>query len=216
MKERIEALVNPKMLEWARKSIRFDIFGAAKKIGTKPERLKEWESGAKKPTINQAIKMAEVYKSGLISHERRVEIFCNHAAGSVLIPKEYLEAHEVVRNHGRKPEWDQKEIEKLSSDFSTSNEAVVRRLLINGLTTKKFYERKRKEYIDKWDEGKRKKKEEKEDFRIRYHRVVLHRIGKPFTRAVFRVYHDHVITLSDVSDYIGEKVTHFKDLESEA
>ncbi|MGD2086246.1 MAG: XRE family transcriptional regulator [Candidatus Aminicenantes bacterium] len=399
MKERIEALVNPKMLEWARKGIGYDIFGAAKKIGIKPERLTDWENGVKKPTIKQAIRMAEVYKrplsvfylneppkdfsiamrdfrrihdslpgtfspgliwekrqaemrrnimielaedetegvfpylnaidinqspekaakpirkllqidwetqkkwdsvgkafngwkeaieslnvlvfhtryqgitfepeeargfsisnsrypvivinhkdskagsiftlmhefihlllneggvcdclefySGSISHERRIEIFCNHVAGSVLIPGEYLMAHQVVKDHGRSPEWDQKEIKKLSSDFYTSDEAVVRRLLINGLTTKKFYEQKRQEYIDRWNEIKRKKKKEmeEEDFRIPYHRLVLYRIGKPFARTVFRAYHDRVITLSDVSDYIGEKVKHFKDLESAA
>lgn len=65
MKERIDALVNPKMLGWARKSIGYDIFAAAKKIGIKPERLTDWENGVKKPTIKQAIKMAEVYKRPL-------------------------------------------------------------------------------------------------------------------------------------------------------
>lgn len=395
MKERIEALVNPKMLEWARKSIGYDIFGAAKKIGIKKPRLLDWENGVKKPTVKQAIKMAEVYKrplsafylneppkdftiamrdfrrihdrlpgtfspgliwekrqaemrrnimielaedeteglfrylnvidinqspgsvskrirelleidwetqkkwhsigkafngwkeaierfnvlvfftrpqgvtfepeeargfsisnsrypaivinhkdskagriftlmhefvhlllneggvcdcqefySGSMSNERRIEIFCNHVAGSVLIPGEYLKAHQVVREHGRNPEWNQKEIEKLSGDFSTSEEVVVRRLLINGLTNQKFYERKRQEYIDRWGEMNRKKREEPEDIRIPYHRRVLYRIGKPFARTVFRAYHDRLITLSDVSDYIGEKVTHFKNLES--
>ena len=62
---RIEALVKPHMLKWIREKSGFDLFSAAKRIGIKPERLKEWEEGSRKPTIKQAIKMAEIYKRPL-------------------------------------------------------------------------------------------------------------------------------------------------------
>jgi Zn-dependent peptidase ImmA (M78 family)/DNA-binding XRE family transcriptional regulator len=64
---RQDAFVNPALLVWARKSINMGMDDAAEKIGTKPERLADWESGYSKPTINQARKMAQVYKRPLAS-----------------------------------------------------------------------------------------------------------------------------------------------------
>lgn len=58
---RQEANVNSDVLVWARESINLDIDDAAKKINVKVERLRGWEAGDIRPTINQARKMAEVY-----------------------------------------------------------------------------------------------------------------------------------------------------------
>lgn len=65
MTERVDALVEPSLLLWARTSIGFDILAAAKKIGISPERLMEWEAGQSKPTIKQLITIANVYKRPL-------------------------------------------------------------------------------------------------------------------------------------------------------
>ncbi len=56
-----EALVNPDLLVWARESINMDPEEAADRIGVKVERLLQWESGERRPTVNQARKMSEVY-----------------------------------------------------------------------------------------------------------------------------------------------------------
>lgn len=64
---RQEALVNPKLLIWARESINMDIEEAARKIHVKSERLRDWESGEKRPTIRQARDMARVYRRPLAS-----------------------------------------------------------------------------------------------------------------------------------------------------
>ena len=61
MAKRIEALVNPQMLIWARQKSGYDLVGAAKRVGVPPERLQAWEKGELRPTINQAIKLSEVY-----------------------------------------------------------------------------------------------------------------------------------------------------------
>jgi len=65
MSKSIEALIKPKMLEWARRKIGFDLNGAAKRIGVAVEKLQSWENGGEHPTIKQAIKIAEVYKRPL-------------------------------------------------------------------------------------------------------------------------------------------------------
>ena len=58
----VEAIVKPELLIWARTSAGYDVQAAAKKISVKAEKLMEWESGTKKPTIIQLRKIANVYK----------------------------------------------------------------------------------------------------------------------------------------------------------
>jgi Zn-dependent peptidase ImmA (M78 family)/DNA-binding XRE family transcriptional regulator len=389
---RIEALVKPHILKWIRDKSGFDLFSAAKRIGIKPERLKEWEEGSRKPSIKQAIKMAEIYKRPLslfylneppkdfqvamkdfrtlppglpgtyspalllehriavsrrnlvmdllgesnssdfpflgtvslendpeqvgqdirkilnidrqiqkkwkyksealnwwresienlnvlvfhtnyqgntveleeargfsiseprfpvivlnskdsnsgriftLLHElvhlmlneggvcdcrehtvggqmRQVEMFCNHSAGAVMVPFDALMKHEVViehRAHGKRFRWEDGEIEVLSSDFSVSNEALLRRLLIFGLTSERFYQSKRKEYLERWEMLK---KEGQKKGHPPHYRMKLRQLGKPFARTVFTAYYDRKITLSDVMDYIGVKTSVLKKME---
>ncbi len=61
MGRRIEALVNPEMLVWARRRSHFDVIGAARRVGVKPERLQAWEEGKARPTVKQAMKLAQIY-----------------------------------------------------------------------------------------------------------------------------------------------------------
>lgn len=59
------AIVNPLLLVWARTAGRFQTGDAAKKLGVSEDRLLDWESGARSPSIAQLRKMAEVYKRPL-------------------------------------------------------------------------------------------------------------------------------------------------------
>jgi len=56
------ASITPKVLKWARESARMSLETAASKIQVSPARLKEWEEGENKPTINQAQTLAKAYK----------------------------------------------------------------------------------------------------------------------------------------------------------
>jgi DNA-binding transcriptional regulator YiaG len=49
----LEGLINPDMLAWARTQSRMDLDTAAAKVHQTPERVAEWESGARFPTLNQ-------------------------------------------------------------------------------------------------------------------------------------------------------------------
>jgi len=59
------ANINPDILTWARQTIGLDIEKSAKKIAVKKELLEQWESGEKRPTINQLRKAANAYKRSL-------------------------------------------------------------------------------------------------------------------------------------------------------
>ncbi len=57
----VRAPVEPAVLVWARKSIGYDVPDAAARLAIKPERLTEFESGARQPSLPQLRKMAKVY-----------------------------------------------------------------------------------------------------------------------------------------------------------
>lgn len=59
---RIEALANPALLQWARRSAGWELVAAATKLGIRPDQLEAWEIGTKRPTFNQLRKMASAYK----------------------------------------------------------------------------------------------------------------------------------------------------------
>ena len=65
MNNRIEALVEPAMLRWSRRSAGYDIQNAAKKAQVRPEALGAWEQGDGHPSISQLRKLANVYKRPL-------------------------------------------------------------------------------------------------------------------------------------------------------
>lgn len=59
------ALINPELLVWAREKIGYSIDEAARKLRVSKERLSTWESGAARPTVNQARKAAGIYRRPL-------------------------------------------------------------------------------------------------------------------------------------------------------
>ena len=65
MKPRIEAIVKPELLIWARDSAGFSIEEAAKKVPVTSDRLEKWEKGELNPTINQLRKLGGIYKRPL-------------------------------------------------------------------------------------------------------------------------------------------------------
>ncbi len=58
----LDGLLNPAMLVWSREQSHMDIATAAKRAGQTEERLAEWESGARVPTLNQLRTLANAYK----------------------------------------------------------------------------------------------------------------------------------------------------------
>lgn len=65
MSRSVDALVEPRMLVWARKRLGLEPSIAAHKINVTEAKLAEWESGISRPTIVQAINLAELYHTPL-------------------------------------------------------------------------------------------------------------------------------------------------------
>ena len=58
----VPALVNPSVLDWARKESGYASETVAKRLNVKPERLLAWERGNLKPTVRQAQNLAKFYR----------------------------------------------------------------------------------------------------------------------------------------------------------
>lgn len=62
---RVEALVTPSVIRWARETSGLSIEKAAKKLRRPVEDVEAWESGLNRPSISQARKASEIYKRPL-------------------------------------------------------------------------------------------------------------------------------------------------------
>lgn len=61
MAKSIPALVNPKLLAWAREQAGFSVQEVSLKVKRDVEELRAWEQGEQQPTLRQAEKLAKVY-----------------------------------------------------------------------------------------------------------------------------------------------------------
>jgi Zn-dependent peptidase ImmA (M78 family)/DNA-binding XRE family transcriptional regulator len=140
--------------------------------------------------------------------EQRLEVFCNAVAASCLIPRDALLGHAIVKQHTPGPVWTDTEIENLARFFSISREALLRRLLTFGLTNRKFYELKRKEYKEQY------KNLPKPSGIVTPPVDALSLLGRPFVGLVLANLDSGRITTSDAADYLGLRLKHLPALVS--
>lgn len=138
--------------------------------------------------------------------EQRLEVFSNAAAAACLIPKAALLQHRIVAEHPRSPLWQDAEIDQLARFFSTSREALLRRLMTLGLTTSKFYEQKRSEYLEQY------RSRAVEPGFVTPPTNALSLLGRPFVRLVLNSLDSGQITTSDAADYLGVRLKHLPAL----
>ena len=139
------------------------------------------------------------------TREQRTEIFCNHVAGAVLVPKSRFLAEQSVRRH-KGYSWKDEELELVARNFSVSREVILRRALILGLTDEEFYSLKREQLLREYEV-----RTKGEGF-IPPHTDVLSLSGKPFVKLVLNSYYSDKITASDVSEYLGFKLQHLEKI----
>jgi len=149
----------------------------------------------------------------LSSPEKRTEVFCNQFAASLLVPIDVFTAHPSVNIAQHSFDWSDQELKSLSRDFSVSTEVILRRLLTIGRTSPSFYQAKRSDFL----EGARqyRKSLQSDKGGPPWHRRVIASNGRRFTRMVLNAYDEEAITGSDVSEYLGTKLTHLPAIEHE-
>ncbi len=140
---------------------------------------------------------------------QKIEVFCNHIAGAILIPMESLSNEKIILEKKGYAEWEEEEIYHLATRYKVSREVALRRLLVGGWITNDFYRRKKEEYEKTFE------KTSKQEGYPPYYRKVIYGAGHHFIRLILNSYYQEKITSSDVSDFLGMKLKHLPKIESE-
>ena len=132
-------------------------------------------------------------------------------AGATLMPREALLSEPAVRYQGGPESWEDDQIKSLSDRYGVSREAMLRRLLVLGRTTERFYRAKRDQYQREYEEwfGNR-----EPGFAPPY-RTAISSAGPVFVQIVLANYHQENITASDVADFLDVKLKHLARIEAE-
>ncbi|MHA1784476.1 MAG: ImmA/IrrE family metallo-endopeptidase [Candidatus Helarchaeota archaeon] len=141
------------------------------------------------------------------NNHSKVETFCNAVAGAVLVPNNILINTETVKEHKTGEIWSSDELISLKKYFWVSQEVILRRLLKNNMTTKKFYQKMR----NYW--SKLTKKESTGGIEKQYNKV-LRINSRSFIEIVLNAMYDKQINLVDVSYYLDMSLKHLNDLET--
>lgn len=142
----------------------------------------------------------------------RLEVFCNHVAGSALVPMDSLvTSSQVIENRrlGADGIWPDTALTHLARTFGTSTEVVLRRLVIAGEASTDFYvawraQQQRVQSSLNEDSGP-----------VEYFRRVLNHNGRLFTRLVLDAYQREIITGTELSRMLGTKLSHLPKIENE-
>jgi Zn-dependent peptidase ImmA (M78 family) len=117
----------------------------------------------------------------------------------------------LVRAQERPDTWEDPVIKALADRFGASREAVLRRLLLLGKTTERFYRRKRDQF-----------RREHEDWVAQRkpgfappHRSAVSSAGPVYTQIILANYYQENITASDVADFLDVKLKHLPKIEAE-
>lgn len=153
----------------------------------------------------------------LAQDEQMVEVFCNHVAGAVLVPKDVFLAEDVVRQPQKVDSINDLQIKSLATRYRVSREVILRRLLQFGQISSNFYKNKKSLYEE---EVKKRAKEESlrlaradKHFFMPVYIKALSSNGRNYTNLILTSYYQDKITLSDVSDYLGVKLKHLPKIE---
>ena len=144
--------------------------------------------------------------------DERVEVFCNHVAGALLVPSHALLSDPRIAAGGTgRRDWPDNTIRAVAEAFTVSREVILRRLLILGRTTDAFYERRREEYQAQYAAlaaQARERAQTREGGHPPVYRTIVRDNGRHYTRLILEAYESKQITAADVSDYLGVRLKH--------
>ncbi len=148
-----------------------------------------------------------------------VEIFCNQVAAAALMPLDAFRAEPALQVSPPDRRWSEETIGSLSEKYSTSREAIVRRLHSVGLADWDFLQDKEAEYraaFTAYREGlKRKRQEGERSGGPSYYRMKVRDLGRGFIESALDAYYRRAITGSDLSEYLEIKLNRLPKLEAE-
>lgn len=140
------------------------------------------------------------------------EVFCNAVAAATLMPEEFFLADVDVRQGTIDTLWSDDVLGRIARRFTTSREAVLRRLLTFNLTRDAYYREWRERYYREF--------EAPDDEKTRggfadYYQMKVRELGVPYITAVLNAYERDSINTSDLARFLNIKVKSLPGVEEE-
>ena len=139
----------------------------------------------------------------------RIEEFCNHFSGALLVPKAALLADERTRQIARATSAADAGLEELAARFKMSKQVVWRRLQVCGLISTARYQAK----LHSWEHQVATSRK-KPSFGVSPARRCVGQKGRLFASMVLEAKEHDLITYSDVADYLSVRVKHLDSVQS--
>lgn len=131
------------------------------------------------------------------------EARCNEIAASALIPAQRLLSEALIVRYPNHRMWNLDQLSELAAPYGVSREAVLRRLLTLGLTTRSHYQDIRAQLQAQYSSPKSKKELTGGPDRDV---MILRNLGRPYVEAVLRARNLGIATDSEVADRLFAKV----------
>ncbi len=138
-----------------------------------------------------------------------IEVLCNRVAGAVLVPAAVLSDEPVVRRTSGLESWRDDDLAALAREFGCSREVVLRRLLVIGRTTERFYRQKHQQFRAEWDSLQL----QEHNFPVPVATKILNRLGRLYARNVLQGFYDGRVSASNLSRYLGMRLKHLPEFE---
>ena len=129
---------------------------------------------------------------------------CNKFAGCLLVPEKILRQQVGTTKFTEPLNSNNAVVRELSGQFSVSREVIMRRLVDCGIAPLGYIPPKPPENESQRSGGG-----------PPYRKKVLNWIGEPYSNLVLNAYDEGVITLPDVSTYLGVKIKHIEPIREE-
>ena len=150
--------------------------------------------------------MCDLRQGRVRGENSRIEQFCNHFAGAFLVPRDSLLSETLV-SRNPKMGWTDEDLHTLALKYRVSTEVILRRLLVLDRTTNQFYRQKREELQALSQPAK--------SGPVHQAKQAIIMNGRRFTGLVLRAYQDAAITSREVADYLGVRLKHLHEIESQ-
>ncbi|MHA2067843.1 MAG: ImmA/IrrE family metallo-endopeptidase [Candidatus Thorarchaeota archaeon] len=148
-------------------------------------------------------KRNDAFLRKLRGDNKRAEVLCNKFAGAFLVPNSDFEA--ILQ----RVKLDEEGMQQLADRYRVSREVILRKCLDRKLIDRTYYERKSEQWTK--EAQKRRRQDKGGDY---YRNIVAYR-SETYLDLAFRKYYQGHFDASQLSEYLGVKVTSIPGLESE-
>ena len=142
------------------------------------------------------------------------EVFCNAVAAATLMPRDDFLRDRAIRGAAAGHEWTNAELGDIARRFTTSREAVLRRLLTLGRTPEVYYRAWRERYYAEFDRPADDETRGRGGF-ADYYQMKVRELGVPYISTVVDAYNQDTISTSDLLRFLNIKLKSLPRVEEE-